>query len=35
MDYQHDMVAVVRWIDSGKMPEFVRRLAEATGQPAD
>ncbi|MBN9588780.1 MAG: hypothetical protein BGN85_02120 [Alphaproteobacteria bacterium 64-11] len=26
IDYQHDMVAVVRWIDSPKMKEFVRLL---------
>jgi CubicO group peptidase (beta-lactamase class C family) len=32
VDYQHDLVAVVRWIDSSKMPEFVRRLVEATGE---
>ncbi|HEU4549968.1 MAG TPA: serine hydrolase [Rhizomicrobium sp.] len=26
IDYEHDMVAVVRWIDSPKMKEFVRLL---------
>ena len=26
IDYQHDVVAVVRWIDGGKMKEFVKRL---------
>ena len=26
IDYQHDMVAVVRWIDGGKMKEFVKQL---------
>lgn len=34
VDYQHDIVAVVRWIDSAKMKEFVRLLVEATGEPA-
>jgi CubicO group peptidase (beta-lactamase class C family) len=34
VDYQHDMVAVVRWIDGAKMKEFVRLLVEATGEPA-
>jgi len=34
VDYQHDMVAVVRWIDGGKMKDFVKLLVEATGQPA-
>ncbi|MBV9549617.1 MAG: serine hydrolase [Alphaproteobacteria bacterium] len=34
VDYQHDMVAVVRWIDGGKMKDFVRLLVEATGEPA-
>jgi CubicO group peptidase (beta-lactamase class C family) len=34
VDYQHDMVAVVRWIDSARMKEFVRLLVEATGEPA-
>ena len=35
VDYQHDIVAVVRWIDSNKMKEFVRLLVEATGEPAN
>jgi hypothetical protein len=26
VDYEHDIVAVVRWIDSPKMKEFVRLL---------
>ena len=34
VDYQHDIVAVVRWIDSAQMKEFVRLLVEATGEPA-
>jgi CubicO group peptidase (beta-lactamase class C family) len=34
VDYQHDIVAVVRWIDGNKMKEFVRLLIEATGEPA-
>jgi hypothetical protein len=34
IDYQHDMVAVVRWIDGGKMKDFVRLLVAATGEPA-
>ncbi len=34
VDYQHDMVAVVRWIDGAKMKEFVRLLVDATGEPA-
>ncbi len=34
VDYQHDIVAVVRWIDGAKMKEFVRLLIEATGEPA-
>jgi CubicO group peptidase (beta-lactamase class C family) len=34
VDYQHDMVAVVRWIDGGKMKDFVKLLADATGEPA-
>jgi hypothetical protein len=34
VDYQHDIVAVVRWIDGAKMKEFVRLLVEATGEPA-
>jgi hypothetical protein len=34
VDYQHDIVAVVRWIDSAKMKEFVRLLVAATGEPA-
>jgi hypothetical protein len=35
VDYQHDIVAVVRWIDSNQMKEFVRLLIEATGEPAN
>lgn len=34
VDYQHDIVAVVRWIDGAKMKEFVRLLIAATGEPA-
>jgi UDP-N-acetylenolpyruvoylglucosamine reductase len=34
IDYQHDIVAVVRWIDGNQMKEFVRLLIEATGEPA-
>ena len=34
VDYQHDMVAVVRWIDGDKMKEFVRLLIAATNEPA-
>jgi CubicO group peptidase (beta-lactamase class C family) len=34
IDYQHDIVAVVRWIDAPQMKEFVRLLIEATGEPA-
>ena len=34
VDYQHDIVAVVRWIDGGKMKDFVRLLVAATGEPA-
>jgi CubicO group peptidase (beta-lactamase class C family) len=34
IDYQHDMVAVVRWIDGAKMKDFVRLLVAATGEPA-
>jgi CubicO group peptidase (beta-lactamase class C family) len=34
VDYQHDIVAVVRWIDADKMKDFVRLLIEATGEPA-
>ena len=34
IDYQHDIVAVVRWIDGAKMKDFVRQLVEATGEPA-
>jgi CubicO group peptidase (beta-lactamase class C family) len=34
IDYQHDIVAVVRWIDGNQMKEFVRLLVEATGEPA-
>ncbi|HUO02535.1 MAG TPA: serine hydrolase [Rhizomicrobium sp.] len=34
IDYQHDIVAVVRWIDGAKMKEFVRLLVAATGEPA-
>jgi len=34
IDYQHDIVAVVRWIDGGKMKDFVRMLVAATGEPA-
>ena len=34
VDYQHDIVAVVRWIDGDKMKEFVRLLIAATGEPA-
>ena len=26
IDYQHDTVAVVRWIDGGKMKDFVKLL---------
>ena len=29
IDYQHDMVAVVRWIDDGQKAEFVARLEAA------
>lgn len=35
IDYQHDIVAVVRWIDGPKMKEFVRLLVDATGEPAN
>jgi CubicO group peptidase (beta-lactamase class C family) len=31
IDYQHDVVAVVRWIDAGKMKEFVRQLEASMG----
>ena len=31
IDYQHDLVAVVRWIDAAQMKEFVRRLEGAIG----
>ena len=34
VDYQHDIVAVVRWIDGPKMQEFVRLLITATGEAA-
>ncbi len=34
IDYQHDIVAVVRWIDAPKMKDFVRLLVAATGEPA-
>jgi CubicO group peptidase (beta-lactamase class C family) len=34
VDYQHDIVAVVRWIDGAKMKDFVRLLVAATGEPA-
>src|ERR1700744_5017451 len=34
IDYQHDIVAVVRWIDGSQMKEFVRLLEGATGEPA-
>jgi CubicO group peptidase (beta-lactamase class C family) len=34
IDPQHDIVAVVRWIDGAKMRDFVRLLVEATGEPA-
>ncbi|MGH6829111.1 MAG: serine hydrolase domain-containing protein [Rhizomicrobium sp.] len=34
IDYQHDLVAVVRWIDGAKMKDFVRLLIQATGEPA-
>lgn len=34
VDYQHDIVAVVRWIDGAKMKDFVRLLVAATGDPA-
>jgi CubicO group peptidase (beta-lactamase class C family) len=34
IDYQHDIVAVVRWIDGGKMKDFVRLLVAATNEPA-
>jgi len=34
IDYQHDIVAVVRWIDGNQMKEFVRLLEDATGEPA-
>ena len=29
IDYEHDIVAVVRWIDGGKMKDFVRLLLAA------
>ncbi len=29
IDYQHDVVAVVRWIDDGEKAEFVRLLEAA------
>jgi CubicO group peptidase (beta-lactamase class C family) len=32
VDYQHDIVAVVRWIDGPKMKDFVRLLIAATGE---
>jgi hypothetical protein len=35
VDDQHDIVAVVRWIDGPKMKEFVRLLVDATGEPAN
>jgi hypothetical protein len=31
IDPQHDIVAVVRWIDGAKMKDFVSLLVEATG----
>jgi CubicO group peptidase (beta-lactamase class C family) len=34
IDYQHDIVAVVRWIDGVKMKDFVRLLVAATNEPA-
>jgi CubicO group peptidase (beta-lactamase class C family) len=34
VDYQHDIVAVVRWIDGPQMKDFVRLLIAATGEPA-
>jgi len=34
IDYQHDIVAVVRWIDGAKMKDFVRLLVASTGEPA-
>ena len=34
IDYQHDIVAVVRWIDGAKMKDFVRLLVAATNEPA-
>ncbi|HEX4369951.1 MAG TPA: serine hydrolase [Rhizomicrobium sp.] len=34
IDYQHGIVAVVRWIDGGKMKDFVRLLVAATNEPA-
>jgi CubicO group peptidase (beta-lactamase class C family) len=32
IDYQHDMVAVVRWIDGGKMKDFVKLLEAAANE---
>ena len=29
IDYEHDVVAVVRWIDDGEKAEFVRLLEES------
>jgi hypothetical protein len=29
IDYEHDMVAVVRWIDDAQMAEFVRLLEDS------
>ena len=34
IDYQHDTVAVVRWIDGDKMKDFVRMLIDAENEPA-
>jgi CubicO group peptidase (beta-lactamase class C family) len=34
IDYQHDMVAVVRWIDDGEKAEFVARLEAALADPS-
>ncbi|MES2253502.1 MAG: serine hydrolase [Pseudomonadota bacterium] len=31
IDYQHDIVAVVRWIDGGKMKDFVKLLEASIG----
>ena len=34
IDYQHDMVAVVRWIDNKDKAEFVARLEASLKDPA-